>query len=155
VVNDRKIYILGKMTYSIVEAIEAIDDMAEHNPELGDRFVRESRRYWAAKKEVFDYRKYYVHIAREFPYLFMFDSWTDYQQNYSKIVIDTLREEKHRQGLDKKASELIKYVTKRLKELDPEDNTILPLVAYEGKISVLLPNDKIVPLLIGKYSKTG
>ena len=145
-----------KMTYSIVEAIGTIDKMADQNPGLGDRFVRESRKYWAAKKEVFDYRESYKVITKRFPYLYAFRDLEDYKKNYGVIVKQTLLRENANNNLDRITKDMIKWVSKRFKEIDPEDNTILPLLIKDEEISVLLPNDKIIPLYLGdKYSKTG
>ncbi|MBW2995114.1 hypothetical protein KY312_02075 [Candidatus Woesearchaeota archaeon] len=144
------------MTYSIVEAIGTIDEMADQNPGLGDRFVKESRKYWAAKKEVFDYRKYYVKIAKTYPYLFAFKNWEDYKINYGIIVKQTLLRENALHNLDRITKDMIKWVRAKFKNIDPDDNTVLPLLINGKEISVLLPNDKVIPLYYGReYSKTG
>jgi len=129
---------------SLRKIVEVIENMSNIN-EIGQEFIRESRNFWAAKKDIFDSKSKCSETTKLYPGMASFMTLDDFQEHYSKRFANYISAKGMNREISNMARCLIKDVSKRFEQIEPYDNTILPIIEkYIGKkiiATIVLPTD--------------
>ena len=130
---------------SLMKIIGVIDNMTDL-PELGQEFLKESRKFWAAKKDIFDSKDNCHETRKLYPGMASFKNIADFQEHYGRRFGGYILSVGMNSKISNMGRYLIKEVSKKFREIEPYDNTILPVMEemYNGKIkaTIILPTDE-------------
>jgi len=135
---------------SLTKIIEVIDKMADEIPDIGKEFIRESRKFWAAKSDIFDSKNECLETKRLYPGMASFHNLEEFQDYYSERIPNHLLSKAMSGEISHLARYLIKSVARRFEKIEPYDNTILPIVEKISnriiEATIILPTDEKVSI---------
>jgi hypothetical protein len=121
----------------IIDIVMAIDEIVDERPDIPSEFVRELRRFWVAKEEVFFNRDYSA--RRHYPWMARYESYDRFQEDYSRSVKGFL-EDRRGPALRSRVS----YLMQKFRQIMPGDIAIFPIVG--DKPQIYLPNNERIAL---------